>query len=289
MKTKAFVSIIISAVMLTSCSNAAVQTSDAVITTEITESTTVPFEVKTDYAVSDPEIEEDKGLTKKVNFYRDGNLIRSKITLPEGDGPFKTIIVTGGLYATLGIYSGKTKNFVDNGYAVVEISPTNNKVPMPYKEPDYLGDFVYDQMLDIFAVMDELKSFQEIDQSGLYLFGHSMGGLATTYAGILRQDKVKGMILVEPSFQHTETMKFENDQKLPTDFYSFLSGCNIPVLIIKGTGERPDLNDFPHFYDKAGETLPDAKLITIDGADHQMSGEFGSAMSEKASEIINEW
>ena len=162
-------------------------------------------------------------------------------------------------------------------------------MPAFYKEPEYLGDFVFEQMLDLFAVMDALKYFPEVDLSNIYLFGHSMGGLATVYAGVLRQNEIKGMILAEPSFQYPERMRFENEQRLPSDFYSFLSGCKVPVVIMKGTGDRPDLNDFPHFYDKANESIPKCELVIIDGADHLMSGEYGKQMAEQAIEVLKAW
>ena len=159
-------------------------------------------------------------------------------------------------------------------------------MPAFYKEPEYLGDFVSEQMLDLFAVMDALSFFSEADQSDIYLFGHSMGGLAAVYAGVLRQYAIKGMILAEPSFQYAESMTFENGRKLPADFYPFLAGCSVPVVIVKGTGDRPDIDDFPHFYDKAIESLPEGELVIIEGADHLMNGEYGRQMAEQAIAVL---
>ena len=86
---------------------------------------------------------------------------------PEGSGPYKTIIILGGLYASLGSYSGKAKKYNENGYAVIEVRPTNNKAPTPYKEPAYLGDFVFEQMADLCAVIDSLKYFQDSEPFNL--------------------------------------------------------------------------------------------------------------------------
>lgn len=241
------------------------------------------------YALSAPEIEQDNGTSKRVTFYRDGNPIQSKILLPEGEGPFKTIIITGGLYATLGFYSGKARIFNQNGYAVIEIRPTNNKMQLNNQQPEYLGDFIFEQTLDLSAVIDSLSFFPEFDLSGIYLYGHSMGGLATVYAGGMRQNEIKGMILVEPSFQYPENMTYENGRKLPAEFYPFLSGCNIPVVIVQGTGDRPDLDDFPHFFDKAIDVLPHAELLVIDGADHIMNGDAGKQMAEQAVAVLETW
>ena len=288
MKVNIIVSFVIIAAMLVSFGIVPIQVSYA-NEENTTESASSSIEATFDYEISDPEIEKDSGTTKNVTFYRNGNPIKAKIMLPEGEGPFKTIVIVGGLYASLGFYSNKAQVFNENGYAVVEIRPTNNKMPPFYKEPEYLGDFVFEQMLDLSAVMDALKFFSQVDLSHIYLYGHSMGGLAAVYAGVLRQDAIKGIILVEPSFQYPENMAFENGQKLPADFYSFLSDCQVPVVIIQGTGERPDLHDFPHFYDKAIESLPKGEIIIIDGADHLMNGEYGEQMVDSVCGLINEW
>lgn len=303
MKKKIFISLILTAALLASCSNAKVETTlttedtTAVTTTEATTTTTTTAETKSTTTSettsgpkpSDPEIKDESETLKRVTFYRDGNPIKAKLYLPEGKGPFKTVILLGGMYVDLGYYSGKAQIFNDKGYAVVEMSPTNNKLMGVYQIPEFLGDFVYEQMQDMLSVMDDLKSFPEIDSSDIYLFGHSIGGLGAVYAARERQDEIKGLILIEPSFQYPETMLFENEETLRKDFYPLLSELKVPVLIVKGTGERPDLTDFEHFYDKAIETIPSAKIVTIEGADHPMHGEPGNQMAESVCENIKGW
>ena len=289
-RVRCVISVLLLAAMLTACGKASPAAESAAAPIETVpdpEPTPAPVEVKLDYVIDEPVIEEDSGASKRVTFYRDGNPIKAKLMLPEGERPFPTVVITGGLYASLGLYSEKARVFNENGYAVVELRPTNNKMPAFYSEPEYLGDFVYEQTLDILAVTDALEFFPELDLSKLFLFGHSMGGLATAYAGVLKQDAIRAMILVEPSFQYPESMTFENGQTLPTAFYPLLSECETPVLIVKGTGERPDLPDFPHFYDRAIEALPKAELVTVEGADHPMNGDYGTQMVEQVVRILN--
>ncbi|MBO4579155.1 MAG: alpha/beta hydrolase [Clostridiales bacterium] len=277
--------------MLASCSKAPDMTS-ATTTTEVTttaRSETATSETTTAPLPSDPEIKEESETVKRVVFYRDGNPVKAKVYLPEGEGPFKTVVIVGGMYIDLGYYSGKADIMNGNGYAVVEVSPSNNKLTGVYQLPEYMGDFVYEQMQDLLYVMDDLEMFPEIDQDNIYLFGHSVGGLTTLYAGAERQASIKGLILVEPSFQYPETMLFEKDQKLRTDLYPLLSEIKVPVLIVKGTGDRPDLEDFPHFYDKAVEAVPNAELVTIEGADHPMRGEPGNEMARTVCQYIEKW
>ena len=84
-------------------------------------------------------------------------------------------------------------------------------------------------------------------------------------------------------------MKYEDDTRLNPDLYGLLSDLSVPVVIFKGTGEREDIPDFDHFYDKAIESLPDGRLVVIDGADHFMGGEPGKQMIAKSVEIIKSW
>ena len=75
----------------------------------VTETTSEPTPVrepesvfpKYKYLVSAPVIQESTDITKLVTFYIDGTPIKGKITFPEGEGPFKTIIISSGLYGTL--------------------------------------------------------------------------------------------------------------------------------------------------------------------------------------------
>ncbi len=300
---KIFISLILTAALLASCSNAKVETTPATeetttgVTTEATSITTTNAETKSTTTSettsvpkpSDPEIRDESETLKRITFYRDGNPVKAKVYLPEGEGPFKTVVIVGGMYIDLGYYSGKADIMNGNGYAVVEVSPSNNKLTGVYQLPEYMGDFVYEQMQDLLFVMDNLDMFPEIDQDNIYLFGHSVGGLTTLYAGAERQSSIKGLILVEPSFQYPETMLFEKDRKLRTDLYPFLTEIKVPVLIVKGTGDRPDLEDFPHFYDKAIESFPNAGLVTIEGADHPMRGEPGNEMARTVCQYIEKW
>ena len=290
MKAKCIVTLILSCALLASCSNTPV-----VETTLTEETTTVATETTTETSSSYPsdlEVKEESEILKKATFYRDGNPIESKIYLPEGEGPFKTVIIVGGLYTNLGYYFEKAKVFNDNGYAVVEMLPTINKLTGDERQ-EYMGDFVFEEVQDLLYVMDDLKCFPEIDLSNIYLFGHSVGGLTTLYGGMERQDSIKGITMFEPGFQfpdseYADTFNFRNEETLRTDFYPFLSECKVPVLIVKGTGERPGV-DFEHFYDKAAETIPSCEVISIKGADHSMKGKPGIQAAESICEHIKGW
>ena len=279
--------------LVASCSNRSVD-SDALVkeTLGSDESrgptpTPVPVFPEFEYEVSEPEVGEADGRTRPVTFYRDGNPIEGKITVPEGDGPFKTIIISSGLYAHLGRYSGKALRYSDYGYAVIEFHFQNGDPPPGYADPEYLGDFICEQVLDLYAIIDSTEYFPELDRSNIYLYGHSMGGLVSAYAGTLRQTEIRGLLLVDPSFYAADIMNFENEQTITTDIYPLISRCYIPVVIITGT--EGSFGEDPHFFDDAREALPDCEYVVIEGADHHMDGEAGDKVVDSSVEVMAAW
>ncbi|MBO4522121.1 MAG: alpha/beta hydrolase, partial [Methanomicrobium sp.] len=231
-----------------------------------------PFEYE--YTVAAPTVSkaEPGSRTRNVVFYRDGNPIDGKITVPEGKGPFKTIIISNGLYASLGRYSGKALRYSENNYAVIEFQFQNGANPPPdYSDPEYLGDFIYEQVLDLYAVIDSMTYFPEVDLGNIYLYGHSMGGLVCSYAGTYRQHEIKGLLLVDPSFYAAERMNFEHEETITTDIYPLISQCYIPAVIITGTAGS--FGEDPHFFDEARAALPDCEYVVIEGANHRMDGD----------------
>ena len=291
----------LAATLLASCANQP----DVTETTELTETELIE-------EIADTDLEEpEEGETKKaplfpefkyeyeiseaqrqhrvrtVTFYRDGNPISGKFTVPEGVGPFKTIIISGGLYTNLGRYSTKAQRYCDYGYAVVEFKFQNGTAPKPYKDPKYLGDFIYEQVLDLYAVMDEVKLFPEVDVNNIYLYGHSMGGLVCSYAGTMRQTEIKGLILNDPSYYACKIMKFEGEKTIRTDIYPLISRCYVPVVIISGT--KAFAADPNKDFDQAIASLPYCDYIVIEGADHHMDGEAGIQVVDRSVEVMKKW
>ena len=252
--------------------------------TDETKSNPLFPEFKYEYETSEPKRQHR---VRSVTFYRDGNPISGKFTVPEGDGPFKTIIISSGLYANLGRYSTKAQRYADNGYAVVEFKFQNGTAPKPYRDPKYLGDFIYEQVLDLYAVMDETKLFPEVDVNNIYLYGHSMGGLVCTYAGTMRQTEIKGLILNDPSFYACKIMKFENEKTIRTDIYPLISRCFVPVVIISGT--KAFAADPKKDFDQAIASLPYCDYYVIEGADHHMGGESGNKVVDLSIEAMKKW
>ena len=240
-----------------------------------------------EYSISKPIFEMTDSTSKEITFYRDGKPILGRITYPEGKGPFKTIVISSGLYAAFGRYYSKALKYSEYGYAVIEFQFQNGTPPPSYDDPEYLGDYVFDEILDLYAVIDSLAYIPNVDTSNIYLYGHSMGGLVTAYVGTLRQKEIRGLILVDPSFYASYAMNFEKEEKITTDIYSLITECRIPVVIITGTAGS--FGEDPTFFDEERKAFPNCEYVVIEGANHRMDGEAGEMVVEKSVEVMKRW
>lgn len=305
-RIKNAITAIVAAALLTSCADWAhgIIPSETVYTLAPTEATT---EVQATPTPTDSPTPTPKGIpqfpefdpdyttsspsygykVRNITFYRDGNPITARITYPEGDGPYKTIIMSNGLYAYYGRYVALAQRYTTYGYAVIEFQFQNGAAPSPYKDPKYLGDFIYEQVLDLYTVLDGAKELPDVDVNNIYLFGHSMGGLVTAYVGTMRQTEIKGLILLDPSFYAAKIMKFENEKTIRTDIYPLISRCYIPVVIISGT--KAFACDAKKRADQARASLPYSEYYVIDGASHTFKGEYGDQVVDISAEVLKRW
>lgn len=304
-RIKKVIALVMSTILLASCSDwpsglepAMTAPEETPDTTEVTteEATPTPKPTPTTKPVPKfPEFDPDYTSSapvlgykmRSLTFYRDGNPIQARITYPEGEGPFKTIIISNGLYAGFGRYAAFAQRFTISGYAVVEYQYQNGTAPSPYHDPDWLGDFIYEQVLDLYAVLDGTKLIPEVDPGNIYLFGHSMGGLVTSYVGTMRQTEIKGLLLLDPSYYAAKIMKFEGEKTIRTDIYPLISRCYVPVVIISGT--KAFACDPAKQFDQARASLPYSEYYVIEGATHTFKGEYGDQAVDIAVECMQRW
>ena len=114
-------------------------------------------------------------------------------------------------------------------------------------------------MLDHFAVIDELRYIPEIDMDNIYLWGHDLGGIVSLYTGIVRQDEIKGMIVVQPLLNNYQSLEFSKDPELLVRLYDLLPDCNVPTVILEP--EKGLLSASR----KATDSMPDGKIILFEG------------------------
>ena len=206
-----------------------------------------------DYVTAEPASEKVSDNEKKISFYRDGKEISGKLCLPVGDGPFKTIVLCGIVDGPA--YDKTVRYFTESGYAVVMFEP--NITMEDYTAPAPNSGMIFHYILDLYAVMDELRYLSDVDLSNVYLWGHQTGGTVAAYAGTERQAEIKGMVLVEPEF---EEYTFSEEPKLVVNIYDILPNCSVPATVVWGT-----LHPSTRPAQKAADLLQNGRLTVLDG------------------------
>lgn len=144
---------------------------------------------------------------------------------------------------------------------------------------------------DLNIVIDELKEDERVHNDYIFVAGQSQGGFISTYIACTRED-IRGLIGFYPAYvlQDDALKQYSKLEDVPEtyvtplgirvgkiywqdatsfDIYDMMEDCEVPALIIHGTND----NIVPLSYaQKAVETLPNAELLTIQGAGHGFSG-----------------
>lgn len=98
---------------------------------------------------------------------------------------------------------------------------------------------VFTEKEDLFAVLNTVRTWQNVDNNSIFLFGASMGGLVSALAAEEYADEIKGMILLYPA-----------------------------LCVADDWNERfPDVDDIPQMYDVWGVPLGKCFFETLHGFD----------------------
>ena len=175
-----------------------------------------------------------------IFFYRNSIAIKGKLRLPQGEGPFKTVIMCS-VYDP-SIYDEAAQRFNDNGYATIqfEVSNASEFDPEMLNNSSVDGMFVKELVLDLSAVMDSLRYLPDVDRSNVYLWGHSLGGFVSAFLGIERQSEIKGIILVDPYLTEKQFLTYQTNPKVIINdyinIYYMFSYTEIPVTFVTASG-----------------------------------------------------
>ena len=254
---------------------------DELLTGDVSTQRNAPF----NYTANKPEINTLSDTEKQIIFNRDGLPIKGKIKLPKGDGPFKTIVICKALDSLSDKknsgYEKMADYFNENGYAAVLFD--TNTSGTEYYSPTQNGNLTLEYVLDLYAVMDEMKYIPDVDLEKLYLWGHQAGGFVASYTGSDRKDELKGVILVEPDIgEYT----FSEDPKLNVYTYDFLKDCKVPVAVVWGTllpSARPA--------EKIVNTVQNGKLILLEGNSYSRAFDdsYAHQAAEETIKAVNSW
>ena len=230
--------------------------SDAIIEAPVKRA--APF----DYEIQKPAVKQISSNEKEVTFYRDGNAVKAKFMLPEGSGPYKTVVIRGEFESSFREYNEITAALNQNGYATLQLKNTHESEIIRRSGGSgnkTMADVYFQEVLDQFAVIDEMRYIPEIDMDNIYLWGHDIGGIISLYTGIERQDEIKGLIIVQPDLNTAQSLEFSKDPELLVRLYELLPDCHVPTVILEP--EKGLLSASR----RAVNSMPDGKLVLFNG------------------------
>ena len=249
----------------------------------------------------------DKDFTFSVNeltFERDQKKIYGKLYVPDGDGPFPAVILAHAFGADLSMMEGYAEAFAKKGviaYAFDFIGGGHN-----IKSDGSMEEMsVLTEAADMSAVLDGIRSLDDVDKKSVFLMGASQGGFVATYVAGTRPDDVKGLIAFYPAYVIQDDAKkrtnngtdmketftalgaqlgrIYDEDALSFDIYDVMKEYDGKVLMIHGTADSL----VPYEYSKrAAATFPDAELISIEGADHGFWGDDDKKATEMAVDFV---
>ncbi len=261
------------------------------------------------YETSDPVITSDEEGLINIEFMRDDLCLGGRIYLPEGDGPFPTVIVATGLRVSCDEYEELAENFAQQGIACVLFDFAGGPEGESHSDGEQLDMCLSSEVKDLNAVLDGILTLDVVDADNIFLFGHSFGGEVSTVVAAQRENDINSLILMEPAYLMSDlvTMFLPEGSPIPEsvsypyylghdfiaemlifDVYEYIPEFDGEVILFAG-----DTNDalglsYPQYFEEAGEAFPSAEVVTVEGADHAFSGDAGYTMFDLAMEFINE-
>ena len=243
------------------------------------------------------EIADNDDTVKAFKVYRDDLEIDGVLYLPEGTGPFPVCFIAQGLGAPYYGYEDIAVKLASEGIAAALMNFTAKD-----------GTFsVITEAEDLMAVIDGITSLPYIYCRNTFLWGHSFGGLVVSYAGCeyfpYYSEKIKGLILVEPSFDFQERYRksYPSVSDIPDDvqygkiFYEDLLSFDIyekmpafggKVVIFAGTEKGSIGFGKPEIFEKAQKSFSNAGITPVEGADHYFGDTGREAMIRGAIDFI---
>lgn len=246
---------------------------------------------------------------KEFNLYRDNIKIHGELHLPEGEGPFPVVVLANGFASTFSYQREYVRRLNEKGISAV-IFDFIGTDGASRSGGTGMDRSLLNHAADLNLVMDEITTWPEIDSSRLFLWGHSFGGLVTTYVAGQRSEDIQGVILLEPSYLIADQYKemFPEGTEIPVvvvepipvskrfveeiidfDLNATMQKYQNEVIIFQGTVHSDEeLAEMNKYFSKAVETFPNAKLVMIEGADHYFEKEPGAEMTGLAIEFIED-
>ena len=256
----------------------------------------------------------DDIVSEEYSISYDDKQLYGKITAPRDYKSKKlpTIVITHGLNNTLEQYEMYSQLLAKQGYLVYSFDFYGGSRQSKSGGQDMLNMSVKTELTDLTQVMEKLSSETFVDKSRMSLFGASQGGVVASLYAAAYPDRVHKLMLIFPAFvlfdnaketyhelgspdfnqlpdsltHHNTTLgKIYLIDALNIDIQAEQAKITAPTLIIHGTDDAV----VPYQYAvEASQTIPNAKLVTVEGGEHRIDERFAITAAPAIQKFLKE-
>ena len=219
--------------------------------------------------------------TEELRVECDGISLYGKALIPDGDGPFPTVLYAHGAESDYKADMTTLKSLAMSGiacytfdfYGWTDRSTGPQGVHWFHDVPRGVDDSyekkVLQQVEDLNAVIEAAKGWDFVDTSRLYLVGSSMGGATVATAAVTHNDDIRGIVLQYPAINLNPDATVSG---APLD----VNGYTGPVLILQGTKDVIVPMEMSQHLTAHYNTLRDdhAELVIYEGQPHVFTGKY---------------
>ena len=233
--------------------------------------------------------------------------VYGKVYKPNTGGKHPVILMCHGYNGWADDFTNECKYYANNGYIAYALDFCGGSARSRSTGLKTTEMTIFTEKEDLLAAIDYFYALDEVDQSRLYTFGGSQGGLVCAMATEERKDQVCAMALYFPAFNIPDNWRgnFPDVSKIPAeyefwglklgrvffssmhDYYTFdqIGTYEKNVYILQGNKD----NIVPHATaQKAVSVYPKAKLKIMDGEGHGFSQAGGKVAMEEVLSFMEE-
>ena len=241
-----------------------------------------------DYAVNVPSVVKLSDTEKEITFYRDGAAFKGKLLTPQGEGPYKTVVMRDEYGCDIQDLEDIAEVFAEKGYAALMIENTHDadiyNRTLTGSVNNHVGDLYLEQIKDIYSVIDELRYLPDVDTGSVYLWGVGEGGMLMALTATERQEDISGMILYNPNLSEAQYMLLSEEPKYVARIYDMLPECYVPTVIMEHkSGARTASSA------KAVGCMPDAEMIILESDIWTDEDAYKGQIAYISADILESW
>lgn len=139
-------------------------------------------------------------------FQREGRRIFSLSFIPEGPGPWPTILICHGFGGSHRDNLNCAERYMAAGYAVCSMDFCGGS-PTTLSDGKTTEMSPMTELADLLAVFPQLKAQAFVKKDEIYLWGESQGGFVAAMGAARLKEQVKGLILLYPALLYQEVCR----------------------------------------------------------------------------------